>query len=92
MNASLYFELVDAVTKIDGTTQLRMVADRIATTPMHPLERRVLERTLRARTEALDLQQHLPRAGLRHSHLCQGKAAGFFENQRAHDSGNVDRE
>ena len=59
MNASLYFELVDAVTKIDGTTQLRIVADRIATTKMHPLERRVLERALRARTEALDLQQHL---------------------------------
>jgi hypothetical protein len=59
MNASLYFELVDAVAKIDGTTQLRVVADRIATTSMHPLERRVLERALRARTEALDLQQHL---------------------------------
>ena len=59
MNAAEYFELVDAVTKIDGTTQLRVVADRIATTSMHPLERRVLERALRARTEALDLQSHL---------------------------------
>jgi len=59
MNAVEYFELVDAVTKIDGKTQLLVVADRIATTPMHPLERRVLERALRARTEALDLQQHL---------------------------------
>jgi len=59
MNAAQYFELVDAVTKIDGKTQLRVVADRIATTVMHPLERRVLERALRARTEALDLQGHL---------------------------------
>ena len=59
MNAAGYFELVDAVTKIDGQTQLRVVAERIATTTMHPLERRVLERALRARTEALDLQSHL---------------------------------
>jgi hypothetical protein len=59
MNAAEYFELVDAVTKIDGKTQLRIVADRIATTHMHPLERRVLERALRARSEALDLQGHL---------------------------------
>jgi hypothetical protein len=59
MNAAEYFDLVDAVTKIAGAAQLRVVADRIAATPMHPLERRVLERALRARTEALDLQSHL---------------------------------
>jgi len=59
MNAAQYFELVDAVTKIDGKTQPRVVADRIAATPMHPLERRVIERALRARTEALDLRRHL---------------------------------
>jgi hypothetical protein len=59
MNAAEYFDLVDAITKIDGKTQLRVVADRIATTSMHPLERRVLERALRARTEALDLMSHL---------------------------------
>lgn len=59
MNAALYFELVDAVAKVDGSAKLRVVADRIAATPMHPLERRVLERALRARTEALDLQSHL---------------------------------
>jgi hypothetical protein len=64
MNAALYLELVDAVTKIDVMTQLRVVADRLATTPMHPLERRVLERALRARTEALDLQRHLLRSEL----------------------------
>ena len=55
MNAALYFELVDAVARIDGPATLKAVADRIASTPMHPLERRVLERALRARTEALDI-------------------------------------
>ena len=55
MNAAEYFELVDAVTKIDGKTRLRVVADRIATTSMHPLERRVLERALRARGETIAL-------------------------------------
>ena len=60
MNAALYFELVDAVAQVDGSAKLRVVADRIATTNMHPLERRVLERALRARSEALDLHSHLP--------------------------------
>jgi hypothetical protein len=64
MNAAQYFELVDAVAKVDGSAKLRVVADRIATTPMHPLERRVLERVLRARTEALDLQSHVLAADL----------------------------
>jgi hypothetical protein len=64
MNAALYFELVDAVAQVDGSAKLRVVADRIAATSMHPLERRVLERALRARTEALDLQSHLPPADL----------------------------
>jgi hypothetical protein len=59
MNAALYFELVDAVAKVDGSARLRAVAERIAATPMHPLERRVLDRALRARTEALDIQSHL---------------------------------
>ena len=59
MNAALYFELVDAVARTDGLAQLKAVADRIATTPMHPLERRVLERAVRARTEALTIQRQL---------------------------------
>ena len=57
MNAALYFELVDAVAEIDGPAQLRAVADRIAATPMHPLERRALERAVRARTQALATQR-----------------------------------
>jgi hypothetical protein len=56
MNASLYFELVDAVARVDGETGLAAVGQRIAATPMHPLERRALERALRARSEALGLR------------------------------------
>ena len=59
MNAALYFELVDAVARIDELAQLKVVADRISATPMHPLERRVLDRALRARSEALMIQRHL---------------------------------
>jgi hypothetical protein len=59
MNAALYFELVDAVARIDGSAQLKVVADRIAATPMHPLERKVLDRALRVRTEALDIHELL---------------------------------
>ena len=59
MNAAEYFELVDAVTKIDGKTHLLVVAARIAPPAMHPPARRVLERALRARTAALDLHSCL---------------------------------
>lgn len=59
MNASRYFELVDAVANVDSFSQLKVVADLIAATDMHPLERRVLDRALRARTEALAIQQQL---------------------------------
>ena len=78
MNAALYFELVDAVAKVDGLAKLRVVADRIATNPMHPLERRVLERALRARTEALDIQTNLLTTDLTESSLSGTKplAAG----------------
>lgn len=56
MNASLYFELVDAIARVDSEAGLSAVVNRIAATPMHPLERRVLERALRARSEALPAQ------------------------------------
>ena len=59
MDAALYFELVDAVARIDGQAELDAVAKRVMATPMHPLERRVLERALRARTEALALHREL---------------------------------
>ena len=59
MDAALYFELVDAVARIDGQAELDAVTERVMATPMHPLERRVLDRALRARTEALALQREL---------------------------------
>ena len=55
MDASLYFQLVDSIASASSPRELTAVAERVAGTPMHPLERRILERALRARTEALDL-------------------------------------
>jgi hypothetical protein len=59
MDAALYFELVDAVAGVDGQVELAAVTKRVVATPMHPFERRVLERALRARTESLALQSQL---------------------------------
>ena len=59
MDAALYFELVDAVARVDGQVELAAVTKRVMATSMHPLERRVLERALRARTESLALQSQL---------------------------------
>jgi hypothetical protein len=59
MNASLYFELVDAVARVDGYAELIVVGQRVLATEMHALERRVLDRALRARSEALDLRRQL---------------------------------
>ena len=64
MEAALYFELVDAVAKVDKQSDLATVSDRVMSTPMHPLERRVLERALRARRESLTLQDQLALPGL----------------------------
>jgi len=64
MDAALYFELVDAVARIDGEAELATVSARVMSTTMHPLERRVLERALRARSEALTLQRQLALPGL----------------------------
>ena len=59
MNASLYFELVDAVARVDGDAELIVVAERVSATEMHALERRVLDRALRARSEALAIRCQL---------------------------------
>jgi hypothetical protein len=64
MDAALYFELVDAVARIDGQAELTTVSARVLATPMHPLERRVLDRALRARREALSIQGQLALPGL----------------------------
>lgn len=57
MDASLYFQLVDAIASVRTPRDLEALAERVASTHMHPLERRVLERALRARLEALDLNE-----------------------------------
>ena len=59
MDAALYFELVDPVARTDGQSELATLSERVMATSLHPLERRVLERALRARREALALQQQL---------------------------------
>ena len=59
MDAALYFELVDAVARIVGQAELVAVTNRVTATAMHRLERRVLERALNARREALALQSQL---------------------------------
>ena len=64
MDSALYFELVDAVARVDGLADLADVSTRVTATAMHPLERRVLERALRARGEALALQRQLTLPGL----------------------------
>lgn len=57
MNTALYLELVDAVARIDSPAELKLVAERVAATPMDPLERRVLDRALRARGEAITIRR-----------------------------------
>ena len=57
MDATLYFQLVDAIASVRAPRDLAALSERVAATAMHPLERRVLERTLRARSEALDLTE-----------------------------------
>ena len=63
MDAALYFELVDAVARIDGQAELDVVTERVMASPLHPLDRRVIDRALRARTEALALQRELLQPG-----------------------------
>lgn len=59
MNAALYFELIDAIAGVSDPAELSIVAERLAALPMPPLERRVLDRALRARKEALALLSQL---------------------------------
>ena len=64
MDAALYFELVDAIAKVDRESELAAIRSRLIVTSMHPLERRVLERALRARDEAIAPQSQLVRSGI----------------------------
>lgn len=55
MDAALYFMLADSIARASGLQDLASIADRVATTEMHSLERRVLERALRGRAAAIAL-------------------------------------
>lgn len=67
MNAALYFELVDAVARTEDAGQLAIVEERIAGTAMQPIERRVLDRAVRARGEALLLRHQVSGPTIRHA-------------------------
>ena len=53
MDARIYFELTDAIAAATDRGELDVLRDRLATTEMHPIERRVLERVLRSRLDML---------------------------------------
>jgi hypothetical protein len=56
MLAHAYFQLVDEIAAAYTEAQLLALRDRIAAIEMHPLERRTLERQLRARERTLQLE------------------------------------
>ena len=56
MLARAYFQLVDAIAAAHTAAELSALRDRIAAVEMHPLERRTLERQLRARERMLQLE------------------------------------
>ena len=53
MDARAYFDLTDAISAAHSPAALEAIRTRIRATEMHPFERRVLERVLRTRAEAL---------------------------------------
>jgi hypothetical protein len=73
MDAALYFELVDAIAKVDQESELAAITSRVIVASMHPLERRVLERALRARAEAIALQSQFVMSEIFHSGSREGK-------------------
>ena len=67
MDAALYFELVDAIARAEVDAELPAIRSRLLVTSMHPLERRVLERALRARSEAIAIQDQFVMSEIFHS-------------------------
>jgi hypothetical protein len=57
MDARAYFELTDAIAAANSPRELDAIRDRLETTDMHPIERRVLERALRTRVDTLCLTE-----------------------------------
>jgi hypothetical protein len=57
MDARAYFELTDAIAAANNRGELDAIKDRLETTDMHSIERRVLERALRTRGDTLRLTE-----------------------------------
>ena len=57
MDARAYFEFTDAIAAANSAGELDVIRDRLEATDMHPMERRVLERTLRTRVDTLRLTE-----------------------------------
>jgi len=57
MDARAYFEFSDAIAVAQSQGELDAIRDRLDATEMHPMERRVLERTLRTRVDALRITE-----------------------------------
>jgi hypothetical protein len=53
MDARHYFQLTDAIAAANSLDALASLTAVVGATEMHPLERRVLERALRSREDAL---------------------------------------
>lgn len=56
MLARAYFQLVDAIADARTDAELFELRARVAATAMHPFERRALERQLRARELAMQIE------------------------------------
>jgi hypothetical protein len=56
MLARAYFQLVDAIAVARTDAELAELRARVNTTAMHPFERRALERQLRARELAMQVE------------------------------------
>ena len=54
MDARVYFQLTDSITDSTTAAELAAMRDVVRETPMHPRERRALERLLQSRETALE--------------------------------------
>jgi hypothetical protein len=61
MDARDYFHLSDAIAAASSAAELSVTRETIASTTMHPIERRALERAIAAREQALTADVPVPR-------------------------------